>query len=181
MKKWLASSAGTGSQREQLDIVDARDAVIGRAERGEVHARGWRHRAVHCLLRDGDGRVLLQLRSTEKETWPGTWDSSAAGHVAAGDDYLVTAIREIEEEIGLRVEAAALEAVGRLDPSEATGWEFIRIYVGPLPAGEACWQPGEVDGAGLFAPAEVDGWLQRRPEAFSGVFRLVWPVAKAVC
>ncbi|MFO7710678.1 MAG: NUDIX domain-containing protein, partial [Candidatus Woesearchaeota archaeon] len=50
------------------------------------------------------GEVLLQLRAKEKALYPDMWDISAAGHVNAGEDPLDSAIREVEEEIGLEIE-----------------------------------------------------------------------------
>jgi hypothetical protein len=52
--------------------------------RGDVHRDGDWHRSVHVWLVDGDGRLLLQQRSVHKDTFPGRWDVSAAGHISAG-------------------------------------------------------------------------------------------------
>ena len=71
-----------------------------RATRREVHATGLWHRAVHILVFDGTGRVLLQKRSMLKDLSPGLWDSSCSGHLDAGEDYDAAAIRELAEEIG---------------------------------------------------------------------------------
>lgn len=46
--------------------------------------------------------VLLQKRSAVKDSNAGCYDISSAGHVAAGDEYLTTAVRELKEELGLR-------------------------------------------------------------------------------
>ena len=88
---------------ELFDVVDAHDRVTGQMSRREVHARGLRHRAVHILVVNRAGQVFLQKRSMAKDLFPGTWDSSAAGHVGAGEDYDGTALRELEEEIGLKL------------------------------------------------------------------------------
>ncbi|KAL1528030.1 hypothetical protein AB1Y20_009399 [Prymnesium parvum] len=79
-----------------------------RKARGEVHRDGDWHRSVHVWLADNQGRLLLQQRSMEKDTNPGCWDVSCAGHITAGDDSLETAQRELEEEIGVKVELQAL-------------------------------------------------------------------------
>ena len=41
------------------------------------------------------GQVFLHQRSMQKDLFPGYWDSSAAGHVGAGEDYDGTAVREL--------------------------------------------------------------------------------------
>ena len=56
---------------EIFDIVDESDAVVGSASRREVHRSGHLHRSTHLLVFDSRGRVLLQKRSSEKDTFPG--------------------------------------------------------------------------------------------------------------
>lgn len=71
--------------------------------RGEVHRDGDWHRSVHIWLVDVDQSLLgLQKRSPNKDTFPGRWDISAAGHVEAGvTDSRETALRELAEELGI--------------------------------------------------------------------------------
>jgi len=88
---------------EWFDVVNARDEVIRRATRREVHATGLWHRAVHVLVFDAAGRVFLQKRSMKKDLSPGLWDSSCSGHLDAGEDYDAAAVRELSEELGVRV------------------------------------------------------------------------------
>src|SRR6478672_13109465 len=89
---------------EVFDVVDEQDQVIGRERRSEVHRLNLRHRAVHVLVFNSQGEVFLQKRSMSKDTFPGAWDSSASGHLDCGEDYDACAIRELREEIGLRLE-----------------------------------------------------------------------------
>ncbi|NOX71171.1 MAG: NUDIX domain-containing protein, partial [Candidatus Micrarchaeota archaeon] len=44
----------------------------------------------------------IQKRSAKKDTAPGKWAVSAAGHVSFGESYEETATRELEEELGIR-------------------------------------------------------------------------------
>ena len=57
--------------------------------------------------------MLLQKRSLNKDSFPGLYDTSSAGHVPAGSEVLPSALRELEEELGLRAEASDLEYAGR--------------------------------------------------------------------
>ncbi|HMJ07178.1 MAG TPA: 16S rRNA (adenine(1518)-N(6)/adenine(1519)-N(6))-dimethyltransferase RsmA, partial [Chthoniobacterales bacterium] len=70
---------------EPFAVVDASDRVVGSAPRSTVHANNLLHRAVHILLFNDAGDLFLQLRSRLKDRHPGVWDSSAAGHVDAGE------------------------------------------------------------------------------------------------
>lgn len=98
---------------EFLDIVDENGLPTGETvEREDAHRRGIRHRTSHVWLfreRNGKVQLLLQKRSLNKESFPGCYDISSAGHVPAGDDYLESALRELKEELG--VDALAQELV----------------------------------------------------------------------
>lgn len=54
--------------------------------------------AVNAIVRDRAGRVLLQKRPADKENG-GRWDKSVGGHVAAGEEFDATAVREAGEEL----------------------------------------------------------------------------------
>jgi isopentenyl-diphosphate delta-isomerase type 1 len=112
---------------ELLPVVDEQDRVVRLATRREIHTEGLLHRAVHVVLHDGMGRVLLQQRSASKDHLPGWWDVSVGGHVGPGEDYDEAAVREIEEEMGI-VGAEPLW-IARQEPSELTGWEFIHVFM----------------------------------------------------
>jgi isopentenyldiphosphate isomerase len=88
---------------EIFDVVNERDEVTGQLPRREVHRLGLKHRAVHVLVFNRAGQIFLQKRSMRKDIWPGAWDSSASGHLDTGEDYDACAVRELREEIGLRV------------------------------------------------------------------------------
>ena len=62
-----------------------------------------------CESCQSEWKFLLQRRALNKDSWPGMWDISAAGHVAAGGRVLETAQRELWEELGLRFPRAAFQ------------------------------------------------------------------------
>lgn len=78
--------------------------------RSLVHRDGDLHRSTHIWIISGassgsaDTKLLLQKRAVGKDTFPGRWDVSAAGHICAGDNSLDSAKRELEEELGLSME-----------------------------------------------------------------------------
>ena len=80
---------------EYLDIVDENGVPTGKiAERTAAHKQGLRHRTSHVwILREQAGKVevLLQKRSQNKDSFPGCYDISSAGHIPAGVDFLMTA------------------------------------------------------------------------------------------
>lgn len=157
---------------EIFDIVDEHDNVIGQATRGEVHRQWLRHRAVHILVFNDKGEIFLQKRSRKKDLYPGCWDSSAAGHLDAGEDYAHAAVRELREEIGLRL-TEPLEELLYLSAVPQTGMEFVRVYRthsnGPFRYAE-----DEVVAGGWFTCADVSRWIATFPEEFADGFKYLW-------
>ncbi|MEW2451482.1 NUDIX domain-containing protein [Streptomyces parvulus] len=86
---------------EILDIVDENDRVVGRARRGEVYARGLRHRCVFVRARDPEGRIFVHRRTATKLVFPSLYDMFVGGVVGAGESYDDAALREAEEELGV--------------------------------------------------------------------------------
>ncbi|KAH7444019.1 hypothetical protein KP509_02G060800 [Ceratopteris richardii] len=75
-----------------------------------VHRDGDYHRAVHVwIYAESTGELLLQKRADNKDSWPGLWDISCAGHISAGDTSLSSARRELEEELGVSLPFEAFE------------------------------------------------------------------------
>jgi len=95
---------------EYLDVLDDRGNFTGVFKpRTEVHKYGYWHRVVHVWIINRKGDVVIQKRSNDKETWPGLWDISSAGHVSHPDNSLESAMREMEEELGLKLEKDQLQ------------------------------------------------------------------------
>jgi len=91
-------------KEEIIDIFDEKNRRIGTAEKHEAHQKGLWHRTAHVWIHSPNGEILLQLRAKNKSTYPGLWDISAAGHLNAGEEPIDGAVRETEEEIGVKVE-----------------------------------------------------------------------------
>ena len=76
---------------EYLDEVNENGEPTGRTvEREIAHSNGVRHRTAHVwIIRQYGGKiqVLLQKRSKTKDSYPGCYDISSAGHIPAGSDY----------------------------------------------------------------------------------------------
>lgn len=93
---------------EYFDVYSAEGAATGQTvKRADAHATGVWHKSVHVWIVCSK-KVLLQKRSSIKESYPCKWDISAAGHISAGEDSLTTAVREIKEELGLFVAESEL-------------------------------------------------------------------------
>lgn len=160
------------NQEEIFDIVNEQDEVIGKHPRSYVHKHGLSHRAVHVLAFNSRGDVFLQKRSMKKDCFPGTWDSSASGHLDSGEEYDACALRELKEEIGL----TPIEPPRRLfkiNSCPETGFEFCWVYEvhseGPFQL-----HPDEIDEGAWFAPARITAWVEERPQDFASAFVMIW-------
>lgn len=100
---------------ELFDIVDEYGHPTGETvERDLAHAKGVRHRTAHIWLTrkvEDKWQVLLQKRAMTKDSFPGRFDTSSAGHIQAGDEPLESAIRELKEELGITASSEQLTFV----------------------------------------------------------------------
>jgi 16S rRNA (adenine1518-N6/adenine1519-N6)-dimethyltransferase len=151
---------------ELLATVDRNDQPLDPIDRATIHRENLLHRAVHIFILNRDGELLLQKRSYRKDKFPRRWDSSAAGHVNAGESYRDCAMRELKEELGI---TAGLADLGRIAASEVTGHEFIEIYAG-IHDGPFSWNQHEIETGGFFELDMIDVWIRQRPEDFASGF-----------
>ena len=92
---------------EYFDVVDENGKPTGEiVERKEAHAKGIKHRTSHVWImrkKDNKMQILLQKRCESKDSFPGCYDISSAGHIHHGDDFRTSAIRELKEELGVDI------------------------------------------------------------------------------
>lgn len=97
---------------EYFDIVDEQGNPTGQTvERKQAHRNNILHRTAHVWIVRHHGnsiQILLQKRCMEKDSFPGCYDISSAGHIPAGVDYIPSALRELREELGLTIDPAQL-------------------------------------------------------------------------
>ena len=91
---------------ELLDIYDENGNHIGTEDRSVVHRDALWHNTVHCWLFNKEGYVYFQKRREE-----GTLYTTASGHIQAGESIKEGFGREIEEEIGCKIDYENAELV----------------------------------------------------------------------
>ncbi|MCZ8516005.1 NUDIX domain-containing protein [Paenibacillus filicis] len=102
------------NQEEQFDVFDRQMNRIGTASRSDVHRQGLWHQTFHCWVwrNTSVGPVfLVQERHPGKDTFPRLLDISCAGHLLTGEGA-EDGVRELEEELGLRVPFSDLVPCG---------------------------------------------------------------------
>jgi isopentenyldiphosphate isomerase len=141
---------------ELLDVYDDRGWHAGVKDREAVHRDGDWHRAFHLWITQPAG-VLLQRRASDKASWPGHLDATAAGHLIAGEQVR-DGLREAEEELGVAYRFDDLTPIGehRVDDPVRDGVhnrELQHVFAirddRPL-ASWTAWDREELDGLVLL-------------------------------
>lgn len=101
---------------ELIDIVDENGLPTGETiDRTDAHRTGTRHRTTHIWIvrrREGRVQILLQKRAKYKDSFPGCYDISSAGHIPAGVDFIPSGLRELQEELSIVIDSEELIECG---------------------------------------------------------------------
>ena len=71
--------------------------------RGEEIPEGYYHLVVHVWIRNRQGEYLISRRSADRPLYPLLWEC-VGGSALKGEDSLTAALRETEEEVGVKLE-----------------------------------------------------------------------------
>lgn len=118
---------------EYFWIVDEDDHVIGKETRKNCHNQQLIHRSVYIFLHNSNKELFIQKRSMMKDLYPGFYTGSATGHVNYGETYDQAAVRELEEELGIK---APLIRLGKFKSFSLIEKEISTVYL--------CTYDGEV-------------------------------------
>lgn len=94
-----------------LSVVDEKGNAIGQETRENIHAKGLLHKEIHVWFYTPKGEIIFQHRGKNKDTFPNLLDATVGGHVEIGEDYKDTAIKEMEEETGVKAKPKNLQLV----------------------------------------------------------------------
>ncbi|HPT29989.1 MAG TPA: NUDIX domain-containing protein [bacterium] len=128
--------------KELLNIVNEQDEVIGEKDRVEIHKSGWLHREVHVYFVTPNREMIFQHRAKDKDTFPDLLNATVGGHVEIGQNYEETALKETEEETGMKIAVSDLIFIRKRQKwseSPATGnvnhnflVQYLYIYRGDI-------------------------------------------------
>ena len=141
-----------GAADEIVAIVNERNVEIGSAPRREMRAKGLLHRSTYILVFNSHGELYVQKRTMTKDVFPGYYDPATGGVVLAGESYDQSAIRELEEEMGIRqVPLTWLFDFYFADQrTRVWGGAYSCVYDGPL-----VLQEEEVESVSLMTVEEI--------------------------
>mgnify|MGYP001146142852 CR=1 FL=1 len=121
--------------------------------RREIHEKGILHHTVHLWIINPHNELLLQKRSLSKDTFPGLWDISAAGHIEGHDSAIDSVIREAHEELGLPLNRENITLIGTVNNltrhpnSKIIDQEqsFVYLTICSWPIEKFCFEQKEID------------------------------------
>lgn len=165
---------------EYFDVCDERGNPTGAiVSREEAHREGVCHRTAHIwVVRREGGRwqVLLQKRAAHKDSFPGKYDTSSAGHVQAGDGVLSAALRELGEELGIQAAPDQLRFAGTFrisyekvfygKPFRDNEVAHVYVYTEPVDLDALALQADEVERVDWFDLERVWAELPARRDIF---------------
>lgn len=165
---------------EIFDIVDEKGQPTGETvSRETAHREGIRHRTVHIWIvrkKDHGYDVLLQKRSFNKDSFPGKYDTSSAGHIHAGDEPFISGQRELNEELGISAAQQDLHYAGHFNIHFEKVFHnqlfkddeiaFVYVYEKDVDEDTLTLQTEEVERVDWFDLGEVIAATKRHDERF---------------
>ncbi|PLW79995.1 hypothetical protein C0585_04880 [Candidatus Woesearchaeota archaeon] len=92
------------SYDDLIDVVDDNDEVIDTKTKKEVMEQVLPHRGVNIILFNSKDEIFVHQRSLDKKAYPGYWAFLFGGFVDAGESHDEAALRELEEESGIKAD-----------------------------------------------------------------------------
>ena len=144
---------------EMIEVLNSDGTPTGETKnKPDIHRDGDWHRSAFVWIVTPTNYVLMQRRSLAKENYPGFWDVSAAGHVAAGESAEEAAVRETLEELGLAIDGDQMERVAtlredwNLNDGTYIDREILEVFLvrRAVQSSQLTLQVGEVDEAVLM-------------------------------
>lgn len=151
----------------KITVVDENDNVIGAEDPKIVAEKGLIHRIVRVIVKNSKGKYYLQFRGPNKTTFPNRWDQSVGGHVDEGETYEEAALREMEEELGIKdVKLTKLTKFYHDNEADLNLKRFNMLYEA-LYDGEIKIEEGESTDGGWHEEEEIKNWMKQKPQDFT--------------
>lgn len=114
--------------REMVFVVDENNNPIKPQLRSFTHKNGLWHRTSGIWVINSLSQILCQKRSLLKDTKPGMWEAFFGGHLAPQQDYLLNALCETKEELGIDIAVENLIPYKVFKSDKLTHKEFQHVF-----------------------------------------------------
>lgn len=146
---------------ERWDLYDEANRPTGEElRRGERMPKGRYHRVVEAWIRTPDGRYILQKRSMNKKNYPGYWSCTACGSAIKGETPEEAMIREMQEEMGIRLQEDEM-ILDRIITEFPAHYYIYRIEK-ELTESDITMDPEEVDDFIFLDKDAIMNWVETR-------------------
>ncbi|MEY3573642.1 MAG: hypothetical protein RLZZ617_240 [Bacteroidota bacterium] len=157
-------------------LVDHEDREIGLAPKMEAHQKALLHRAFSVFVFNSVGELLLQQRSLDKYHSGGLWTNTCCSHPLPGESVNQAANRRLQEEMGMVCDLHSpfwfiYQTAFENGLSEH---ELDHVFIG-YSDGPFQIDPTEVQSALWISLADLESWMDRRPEDFTFWFKHIYP------
>ena len=166
---------------EPILVVEERNRAMGAATKAEIIRFGKFHRIVRVFIvrPAGEGRweLLLQQRAKTPADNGGKFDQSVGGHVNAADESDAgAAIREVADELGLKIPLRELTKIGDFYIERPSGagrlrrFQRVYVWISPQPDLVVNFDAAEVELVRWRELNEIAGDVQVHPECYTTYF-----------
>jgi isopentenyl-diphosphate delta-isomerase type 1 len=160
---------------EYFWVVDEEDRVIGKETRVKCHKSRLIHRSVYIFLVNSKKEVFIQKRSMAKDLYPGYYTGSATGHVNYGETYDQAALRELDEELGIK---APLKRLGKFKSFSHVEKEISTLYLCRYD-GEIKFNRKEISKGLFMSLRQVESDMESGEKRFALGFKLAFNMYKS--
>ncbi len=162
-------------------LVDENDNELGIGGLIEAHRDpGLQHRAfslqLYRIVKDKK-ELLLQQRAMGKPVFPFYWANTCCYNLAPGENYLTSAVRRVNEEMGIMVDQSRLRELYKFTyyAPDVEGWcenELDNVIVGEW-LGELKLNPEEAMDSRWVEWRELNEDVERNPDKYAPWFKLM--------
>lgn len=154
-------------KKPRIVVVNEHDEPIGVKVRDAVGPDDF-YRVSAIWVDNPQGEILLAQRAFSKKHHPGKWGLSVVGTVDEGEDYIMNAIKEAREEIGLTIDPTLLSlgpknTIRMSDRNFFCQWYWHTTSVSP---DSLTRQIEEVEELRWVSLPRLRGWLKDSPDDF---------------
>ena len=149
--------------------VDENDNVLAVYSKERLKELRFRHRLVLIVPKAKEGKFIFAKRAKVKFPFPDVWVFGVGGKVRAGETYEEAAIRETEEEIGIKLNVEEV-ATSKLDLAQEKAIAKIFTTKEIMDLEEFRLDHSEIDYVEAFTVKEMEEIIQNKPESFAPTF-----------
>ena len=149
----------------RIPIVNEQDEIISYKERDETTREDIR-RISSIWVFNNNKDFLIAKRQKNKTIDPDKWGPSVAGTLEEGETYLSNAIKELEEELGIK--NVELKPIGKIfyETSNSRRFSFRYSVTIDLPIESFIIQKSEVSEIKWINIDDLSKWYEKTPDEF---------------